>query len=401
MQYRDQLEEINLLTAKIHALSDALEAKGFYPAGGAELADAVQAAVAAHAEGRLLVPISNWASFGGTKDIIVWLPIDMISTTISACVMLRKQIIDDIYQITGMADIMRGDTDPNETLGAQQMKAQYGTTRIRDKQQELARVARDLVEITSEIICEKFDGKTIVEMSQSQLPTKAAVEKQIKMVYQQLMQMQQAMARIPPQPPQQQQGPPTPGQPAPPDQHAQLQQAAQSAQQQLQQLQQQPTIDQVLELLKDDRARSFVLDIETDSTIMADEMAEKAARTEFMQVLGGLLPQLSQMIAAEPNTAAFCGELLKFATAPFRAGRTLDGAIDELVEQMKLKGNQPRGDDPATKAMGKIAAAGRADEDQPTPSRRTRRTCKSRRPRSRRMTSTSRWNWPTSARSRR
>ena len=67
-----------------------------------------------------------------------------------------------------------------------------------------------------------------------------------------------------------------------------------------------------------------------------------------MQVLGGLLPQLSQMIMAEPQTAEFCGELLKFATAPFRAGRQLDGAIDELVEQMKGKASQPRADDPAT-----------------------------------------------------
>ena len=84
------------------------------------------------------------------------MPIEMISTTITALVMLRKQIIDDIYQITGMADIMRGDTDPQETLGAQRLKSQYGSTRIRDKQQELVRLARDLVEITSEIITEKF-----------------------------------------------------------------------------------------------------------------------------------------------------------------------------------------------------------------------------------------------------
>ena len=67
-----------------------------------------------------------------------------------------------------------------------------------------------------------------------------------------------------------------------------------------------------------------------------------------------LLPQLGQMIQAEPKTAPFCGELLKFATAPFRAGRSLDGAIDELIEQMKTKGEQPAGDDPTT-AAGKIA----------------------------------------------
>ena len=63
-------------------------------------------------------------------------------------------------------------------------------------------------------------------------------------------------------------------------------------------------------------------------------------------MLGELLPQLAPMIAAEPKTAQFCGEVLKFATAPFRAGRALDGAIDELVEQMKAKADQPPGDDP-------------------------------------------------------
>ena len=98
----------------------------------------------------------------------------------------------------------------------------------------------------------------------------------------------------------------------------------------IQKLQEKPTIEQVLKFLKNNRAKSFVLDIETDSTIMLDGYEEKQRRTEFVQVLGGLLPQLAQMITAEPKTAEFCGELLKFATAPFRAGRSLDGSIDEL-----------------------------------------------------------------------
>ena len=137
MQYRDQLEEINLLTGRIHSLSDALEAKGFYPAGGAELGDAVQAALTTHTPGRMMIPISNWAAFGGSKEVMVWLPIDMIATTITALVALRKQVIEDIYQIMGLADIMRGATDPDETLGAQQMKSEYGSKRIKDKQGEM------------------------------------------------------------------------------------------------------------------------------------------------------------------------------------------------------------------------------------------------------------------------
>jgi hypothetical protein len=348
MQYRDQLEEVNLLTGRIHALSDAVECKGFYPAGGGELADAIQTAIKLKSDGVTLVPLANWGSFGGTKDPLLWIPIDMISATITALVMLRKQIVDDIYQITGLADIMRGDTDPNETLGAQQLKTQYGSSRIRDKQGELARLARDLVEIVSEIITEKFDDATIVEMSQTQLPQQKDVERQMEQLSQQMMQIQQHMQMQPPQQPQQ------PGQPsASQGGQEQLQQIMQQMQQELQKLQQQPTIEQVLTFLKDNRAKSFVLDIETDSTIVADENAEKQRRTEFVQMLGGLMQQLGAMVAADPANAKFCGEVLKFSVAPFRASRQLDGAIDEMVERMETRGQQGKGDDPTT-AMGKV-----------------------------------------------
>jgi hypothetical protein len=346
LQYKDQLEEINLLTAKIHALSDAIEAKGFYPAGGSELADAVQAALSIKTPGRVLVPISNWAVFGGSKDVIVWLPIDMIAQTITGLVALRKQIIDDIYQIMGLSDIMRGSTDPQETLGAQELKTEFGSVRIRDKQQELVRLARDLVEVTTEIITEKFDDVTIVKMSQTQLPTNAMVEQKINdmtaQVQQQLGQIQQVAAS--PQ-----------GQQIVQSNPQQAQQMLQQAQQQIQQqqddigrLQQQPTINQVLRFLKDQRAKAFVLDIETDSTIVPNEQAEQKGRSDFIGMLAQLMPQLSQMVTAEPKTAEFCGELLKFAVAPYRAGRALGGAIDDLVEKMKAKANLPPGDDPTT-----------------------------------------------------
>jgi hypothetical protein len=346
MQYRDQLEELNLLTSRIHALSDALEAKGFYPAGGAEIADAVQAAIATKTPGRVLVPISNWAAFGGSKDVIIWMPIDQIADTITKCVALRQQIIQDIYQIMGLSDIMRGATDPNETLGAQQMKTEYGGTRIQDKQSELVRLARDLVEISSEIITEKFAKTTMIEMSQTQLPTQAMQKKQVTDIARQMQDQQSALAKMVQLPQAQQtlQRNPQAGQQA---QQA-LQQAQQAGQEAINKILQKPNLDQVLDFLKNNRMKSFVLDIETDSTIMPDETAEKQARTEFVGVLSQLLPQLAQMIMAQPETASFCGEVLKFATAPFRAGRGLDGAIDELVELMKAKQGQPQAPDPAT-----------------------------------------------------
>ncbi len=354
MQYRDQLDEINLLTSRIHALSDALEAKGFYPSGGAELSEAVQSAIRMKTKGRLLVPIANWASFGGSKEVIIWLPIDMIAQTITALVALRKQVIEDIYQIMGLADIMRGATDPNETLGAQELKSEYGSKRIKDKQGELVRLSRDLVEIMLAIILHKFSPVTIIEMSQTQLPTMEMVQKQITDIMKDMQQKQQMMERMMQMPQVQQmaQQKPEMAQQA----MQQFQGMMSTAQATITKLREKPTIEQVLAFLKNNRAKGFVLDIETDSTIQADENADKQRRTEFVGVLGTLLPQLAQMVAAEPETAEFCGELLKFATAPFRAGRSLDGTIDELVEKMKQKGGQqkPNPDEEKTKALVSI-----------------------------------------------
>jgi hypothetical protein len=353
LQYQDQLDEINTLTGRIHALSDALEVKGFYPAGGAELSDAIQAAIKIKTPGRVLVPISNWAAFGGSKEVIIWLPIDMIAQTITALVALRKQVIDDIYAITGLSDIMRGETDPNETLGAQELKTDYGSVRVRDKQREMVRVARDMVEITAEIITETFKPETIIAMSQTQLPTQDLIRKQIEKIQQQMQQQQQQAQMLMQSPQIQQMGQQNPQ--AAQQAMQQFQQVQEGANHAIQKLAQKPTIEQVLQFIKGSRTKSFVLDIETDSTIQQDENAEKKRRGEFISVLGPLLQQLSMMITAEPQTASFCGELLKFAVAPYRAGRTLDGAIDDLVQQMEQKGQQPQQDNNPAQINAKTA----------------------------------------------
>ena len=190
LQYEDQLDEINELTGRIHALSAALTVKGFYPGGGGEIAEAIETAVKLNTPGVVMVPISNWAAFGGSKETIIWMPVEVIAAVVTQLIAARKQTIDDIYQITGLADIMRGSTDARETLGAQELKTQFGSTRIKDKQQALVRLARDLVVISSDIMTDVFAPKTLIEMSQTQLPTEAMQQQQVQQLHQELMQQQ-------------------------------------------------------------------------------------------------------------------------------------------------------------------------------------------------------------------
>lgn len=329
--YKDQLEEINELTARISALAEALKMTGFYPGGASEVSEIVELALSDMDNRAKLMPVSNFAALGGAslKDSIVWLPIGEISATITQLIALRRQIIDDVYQITGLSDIMRGDTVASETLGAQQLKAQYGSIRIRDRQAELVRFARDIIRMKSEIMAEMFQPQTLISMSQSHdLPTDDAIR-------QQMASLQQQATRVINDPQMQSQA-------------AQNPQAAQQAvaqfQEQMQELQQTPTVERVMALLRAENVRPFTLEVETDSTIQPDEQAEKIRRTEFLQAVGGFIQMAGPMVQQMPQTAGFVAESLKFTAGGFRAGRQMDDAIDEFAETIREMASADRPD---------------------------------------------------------
>lgn len=340
VQYKDQIEEINEITARISSLAEAVKVKGFYPAGASDIGDAIEAALKNVENRSILVPVSNWAAFGELgSNPIIWLPLEVIGTVIVQLVNLRRQLIQDVYEITGLSDIMRGMSNANETLGAQELKSQYGSVRIRDRQDEMVRVARDLTRIMCEIMAENFQKKTLLEMSQLDIATDAdikkqvqALEKQVKAIQAQIKEAQsdpeiQAQAHQKPEIAQQV-----------------LQQAEQQIQQlvgQINELNETVTIEKVMELLREQRVRPFVLDIETDSTVTPDENAQKQRATEFTTAVGGFLTQALTAVQQVPQSAPLMAETLRYVASQFRAGRQLDGVIDEFAEQMKQIAAQP------------------------------------------------------------
>lgn len=322
LQYKDQLEEINSLTRRIHTLAEAIKMRGFY-SGGGDVGDAIARAMKIHDDEQVLIPVPNLASLStGGSDPIIWMPLDMLANTITGLIELRRQVIDDVYQIIGLSDIMRGATEADETLGAQRLKQQNGSYRVRDKQNELIRWARDAGRIAAEIMAEEFDKSTLVDMAQMDLPTDADVKKQIKQIEDQARavvdQAKQAALS---------------GQADPQQIEQQAQQQLQAFEAEIAKAQEQVTVDQVTEFLKDEKLRPYVLDIETDSTVYPDEQAEKSSRAEFMQAFSGSMAALQPMFAMGPEAIAVAGAVFKFALAPYRVGRELEGLIDDFVDQ--------------------------------------------------------------------
>ena len=366
--YQDQAEEIDELTARIGHLTDSLKLVGFYPAGpSGEGAPEIEKAVKPGFENKMIA-VRSWAVFaqaqGKGGSPIVWLPVDQVGEILKGCVELRKQLIDDIYQIIGISDILRGTTEAEETAAAQGLKSQWGSVRLQVRQKELARLAKDVTRMAAEVIANHFQMSTLVKCANMKIPTEADNQKQIEQYRLQLMQFQhqqqiaqmQQMRQLPPpsapgaappqalpggsagnpaiaprpmpgpvngpppgppglpqgppgqnvvpmrppgppmatqappQPAPQQGGPPSPGgppapKPPPPPQLG-------------------PTQEMVAELLKDAVTQRFLIDIETDSTIAADENAEKAARTQVLESISKFVVAWMPIVQADSGIDA-------------------------------------------------------------------------------------------------
>jgi hypothetical protein len=206
--YQSQVEEIDDLTARISALLDQLKVAGFYPASASDGSEAIQQ-IAMKGVENVLIPIPNWNQFkegGGAKGMIEWWPVENVIKVLEGCFTSRKQLIDDVYQITGISDIMRGEGDANETATAQKQKGQWGAVRIRERQSEMATFAKQCARLTAEIISERFMPETLMDMTNMKLPTQAeldqqAMQQQIAAMQAQAQQQAMQAQQAPPQQP--------------------------------------------------------------------------------------------------------------------------------------------------------------------------------------------------------
>jgi hypothetical protein len=304
VQYQDQADELDELTARIGKLQDALRMVGVY---AGEANRELQLVFSPGNENKL-IPIDTfdlWKEKGGVRGLIEWVPVDMVIQVLKGCYEARSQVLNDIYQITGLSDIIRGESNPNETATAQRMKGQWGSLRVRDRQRDLQRFCRDAIRLKAEIIAEHFSIDTLKAMTNVKLLT-AAEKQQIEQIMPLIQQAQQSGMPIPPG--------------LAPD-PAMLELMAQ------------PTWEEVQALLRDDALRSFRIDVETDSTVQPDENAAKMAFTEFTSAIVGLMSAAASIVPSAPYTAPLFAEVLKQGARTFNVSRSMEDVIDKVFEQ--------------------------------------------------------------------
>jgi hypothetical protein len=202
-----------------------------------------------------------------------------------------EQVKGQIYEIMGIADIQRGQSDPNETLGAQIIKSNNASGRLKTMQHDVVNFATALLQIKAQIICQHFTDDTIVKISGAM----------------QLSEQDQAL------------------------------------------------IPQALDLLKNEPAKNFRIEVTSDSMIYQDEQQEKADRVEFLTAVSSFMQTALPVATTSPELTPLLMEMLKFGVTAFKAGKGMEGLIDETADkfrqQAKAAEGQPK---PPTPEMQKL-----------------------------------------------
>jgi len=162
---QDLYNEIDELQGRIAVITRAIKVVGVYDKAAGDSA------------GRMLkegiendlIPVDNWAMFaekGGLQGVIQWFPVQEIVGVLQTLQAVQQTKVEQLYEITGMSDIMRGaNTDQYTSGGTQAIKAKMGSIGIQALQEEFARFASDLEGLKAEIISKHFSKETIVIQS--------------------------------------------------------------------------------------------------------------------------------------------------------------------------------------------------------------------------------------------
>ncbi len=332
--YENEASQLDQITGRIDKIVKGCRLRGIYDAKMPEMKDLLSS------DDNEMIPIQNaqqWKD-GGLDAAVSWFPVEQAAKVLEGLYDARDRQKAIIDELTGIADIMRGATDPNETASAQELKSTYGSIRLQRMQKEVQRYACDLLRLTAAAMCQKFSPQTFEEMTELKFPT--AQQKQImQMLFQRQQAMQPPAPQMPPQPGQ----PPQAAQPAPAPAGPPIDPAMLKV----------PSWDDILQLMHSPKLRQFKVDIETDSTIAGTLSSDMHGLSEVLTAISQAMQELAPMVSQGVLPVDAAKEVILTVIRRARMGMAVEDAFDKLQPPKP----QPT---PHDTEMAKVQAQGQA-----------------------------------------
>jgi hypothetical protein len=285
-----QLDELDGVNTRMKLTMQALKVSGAYDGSFPELANLLDKDVT-------LIQVSDFDKIrekGGIDGFVGFMPIGQYIDALQALAERRAQLMQAIYEITGVSDIMRGNSDPSETATAVNKKTNFGTLRNQDRQNDMQRYLNDVLKIKAEIICEMWTPELLAQYAE-------------------------------------------------PDTAPDVLMAA-------------------IKLLKTDKIRNLTLGIETDTSFMQDEEADKTLNA--VKTIHEMITAAFQTVSAQPALLPLYKQMIDSVVVTLPNTRQFSAAIDATFARIEAELAQPDQEQPSPDMIRAQADMARAQADQ-------------------------------------
>ena len=296
--YENQAKELNKIQTRLNRVIEAIKVRGAYNGTlGEELEQILK-------EGdNALIPTDKASALmeGGFDKNIWLLPLGELMSVAQALMQARESAKRVIYEITGISDIVRGQSVASETLGAQKIKESWGTMRLKSLQKEVQRYALDTMKIMLDIAVNKFSEKSWARMTGLPFSTSEQIE--------QAKNMLQAAQQANPQDPK-------------------VQQVLQQAQQVLQK----PKWPEIIKAMQDQFSRSYRIDIETNSTLDVEATEDKQLVGDFMNAMAQFMNGMGPLVESGTLPFGAAKSMMLSIVKRYRFGREVEEELKAMQE---------------------------------------------------------------------
>lgn len=281
VEIKSLLDELDGINNRMRLTMQAIKISGCYDNAFPELANILNKDVT-------LIALNDFEKLkdaGGIKGVIDFAPVSQYVEALAALASRRKSLIDTIYEVTGVSDIMRGFSNVGETATAVNQKTNFGTLRNQDRQNDMQRFLRDLLRIKAEIICEQFSQDNLALFA----PVGYSSDAQI--------------------------------------------------------------VKQAVKLLKTEKIRDMIIDIETDTSLNQEQEQERVIK--IMSNINNIISQAFNLVSAQPALLPLYKQMLTSLMVSMPNSRQFASVLEDAFLKISAELNEPKSEKPNNEIVTK------------------------------------------------
>lgn len=303
--YSKIVKALEIICRRIDGLVDNIRSAAL--AAGAD--KDIIAKLSSSAENSVITVTDNLGrllSQGGISSMIMEYPNEGKIKVLSTLESEKVQRLNEIYEITGIADIMRGQSDPSDTARAQEIKGKFGSLRLQARQSKVQEMIKGCFKIITELICEHYTPENLMAASSITLPTEAEKASAA------------AMQGVDP--------------------------AAGG-------ILKQPSLESVMSTLRNELLRDYTIEVESTATVFEDDQKNKGERLDLFKSVSGMLREMMPFMQGNPEFISSIKAQILFTIDAFPQSRVLKEAFEESFAQWESRIKTPSPQQPSAEMV--------------------------------------------------